>query len=197
MNTSTSRRSTRVTLAIGAVAVTGAATLAGITATPSSSAASDPASVTATASPTPAAPVGEHAATVDAWLHLWNGDYSLADEVVSPDVRVHAAMLDGSDSSAVRGPEGVVAWIGQLRTVVPDLRFSIEVGPVVDGDQVALRWLAEGTYAGGMPGAAAPAGTRVSFTGIDLLRLHDGQVVEYWLNADTLGLVTQLQVRAG
>ena len=48
-----------------------------------------------------------------------------------------------------------------------------------------------------MPGAAAPAGTPVSFTGIDLLRVEDGQIAEYWLNADTLGLLTQLQVRAG
>ena len=48
-----------------------------------------------------------------------------------------------------------------------------------------------------MPGATAPAGTPISITGIDLLRVEDGQVAEYWLNADALGLVTQLQVRAG
>ncbi len=91
----------------------------------------------------------------------------------------------------------MVDWIAQTRSAIPDLTFTIEVGPIVDGDQIALRWIAEGTYAGGMPGATAPAGTPITFTGTDLLRIEHGQVAEYWLNADALGLVTQLQVQAG
>ena len=151
--------------------------------------------------PSPSAPAAtdttEGAALVDAWLDLWNGDHARAEGIVSPDVAVHAAMLDGGNGSAVQGPEGMVDWIAQTRAAVPDLEFSLEVGPIVDGDLLALRWIATGTYAGGMPGAAAPAGTPISFTGTDLLRIEDGQVAEYWLNADALGLATQLQVQGG
>jgi predicted ester cyclase len=133
---------------------------------------------------------------VDAWLRLWNGDYAGVEALVAPTFRLHAAMMDGGDGSAVNTPQALVAWIAQTRTIVPDLDFSIQVGPIVDADRIALRWRAEGSYAGGLPGAAAPAGTRVDFTGTDILRVADGLLAEYWLNSDTLQLMTQLQVSA-
>ena len=40
------------------------------------------------------------------------------------------------------------------------------------GEHIALRWKAEGTYADGFPGASAPVGTLVSFTGTDFLRVE-------------------------
>jgi hypothetical protein len=33
----------------------------------------------------------------------------------------------------------------------------------------------------------------VTFTGTDTLRARDGRFVEYWVNTDTLSLLTQLQ----
>ncbi|WKK70778.1 ester cyclase [Rathayibacter oskolensis] len=110
---------------------------------------------------------------------------------------MHAAMFDGGDGSAVRGPAGMKAFVAQMRSLMSDLDFSIEVGPLADGDHVALRWSATGHYGGGVPGAAAAVGTGVTFHGADILRIANGQVVEYWLNADTLDLMTQLQVGAG
>ena len=78
----------------------------------------------------------------------------------------------------------------------PDLRFTVQVGPIVDGDRIALRWRAVGSYAGGMPGAAAPIGTPVDFTGTDLLRVRRGRIAEYWVNTDVHVLLAQLQVTA-
>ncbi len=40
-------------------------------------------------------------------------------------------------------------------------------------------------------------GTAVTFHGTDILRIADDRIVEYWLNADSLDLMTQLQVGAG
>jgi predicted ester cyclase len=135
-------------------------------------------------------------ALISSWLNLWNGDYALAEKIIQADFRLHAAMLGGGDGSAVNTPAALVDWIAMSRTVIPDLVFTIEVGPLADGDHIALRWHAVGTYAGGMPGAGAPAGTPVDFTGTDLLRTEHGRLAEYWLNSDTLQLVTQLQVTA-
>ena len=132
---------------------------------------------------------------VENWVSLWNGDYTLAEQIVSPDVRVHAALMDGGDGSAVKGPSGMVDLIRQIRAAFPDLCFAVQVGPIVDGDHLAVRWVATGTYDGGFPGATAPLGTGVTFTGNDTLRVERGRIVEYWLNADTLLLVTQLQVQ--
>jgi predicted ester cyclase len=128
------------------------------------------------------------------WLELWNGDYSQAEGLISPGFQLHAALLDGGDGSAISGPEGLVSMVSQIRGPFPDLKFGIQVGPIVDGDYIVVRWTATGTYAGGFPGALAEPGTVVTFTGTDTLRSRDGVLVEYWLNADTLLLITQLQV---
>jgi predicted ester cyclase len=133
---------------------------------------------------------------LDGWLELWNGEYAHAEELVAPAFSLHAAMMDGGDGSAVDTPAALVGWIAQTRSVVPDLRFSVEVGPIVEADQFAVRWRARGTYAGGLPGAAAPVGTEVEFTGTDVLRVAGGRLAEYWVNSDTLLLLTQLRVLA-
>lgn len=133
---------------------------------------------------------------VAAWLKLWNGDYTHVDRSIARDFRVHAALMDGGDGSAINSPEALVAWIAQTRAALPDLRFTIEVGPIVSGDQIALRWRARGSYAGGWPGAAAPIGTRVDFTGTDLLRVRHDRLAEYWVNTDVHVLLAQLQVTA-
>nr|WSZ20431.1 ester cyclase [Streptomyces canus] len=131
---------------------------------------------------------------LDSWIRLWNGDYGQAAGIISPRFHVHAALLDGGDGSSVRGADGLVDMVRQIRAPFPDLRFSVEVGPLIDGQYASLRWTATGTYAGGFPGAKAEPGTVVTFTGNDTLRVKSGKFVEYWLNADTLSLVTQLQV---
>lgn len=131
------------------------------------------------------------------WVRLWNGDYSLADRLISPALRVHAALLDGGDGSAIKGPGGMVDMVTQIRSAFPDLRFAVQVGPIIDRNHIVVRWVATGTYGGGFPGAAAPEGTSVTFEGTDVLRTERGQIREYWLNADTRGLLAQLQVQGG
>lgn len=134
---------------------------------------------------------------VGKWVDMWNGDSSIAERIISPDNRVHAAMFDGGDGSAVGGVSGMVNLVTQMRSLMSDLVFSTDVGPIVDGDHVVVRWIATGHYGGGIPGAAAPVGAAVAFHGTDILRVAESVVVEYWLNADTLDLMTQLQVGAG
>ncbi|WP_405975968.1 ester cyclase [Streptomyces sp. NBC_00988] len=133
-------------------------------------------------------------AMLDDWLRLWNGDYDRAPGIISPAFRVHAALLDGGDGSSIRGADGLVAWIKQTRAAFPDLRFTEQVAPLVDGRHASVRWTATGTYAGGFPGAKADPGTVITFTGTDTLRMRDGRFVEYWVNTDTLQLLTQLKV---
>ncbi|WP_327399074.1 ester cyclase [Streptomyces sp. NBC_01288] len=132
-------------------------------------------------------------AMLDDWLRLWNGDYKRAPGIISPVFRVHAALLDGGDGSSIRGVDGLVAWIKQTRAAFPDLRFTEQVAPLIDGHYASIRWTATGTYAGGFPGAEAEPGTVVTFTGTDTLRMRDGRFVEYWVNTDTLQLLTQLK----
>lgn len=56
-----------------------------------------------------------------------------------------------------------------------------------------VRWRADGTYTGALPGTdPAAAGRQVSFYGTDTLRLEGGLIAEYWANADSLWFVQQL-----
>ena len=89
-----------------------------------------------------------------------------------------------------------MAWVDQTRSLFPDLRFAVETGPIVEEEMVAGRWIAEGTYRGGVPGSSAPPGTQVRFHGNDIWRAEDGLIREYWLSDDLLDLMQQLGVVA-
>lgn len=136
-----------------------------------------------------------HAELADCWLRLWNGEYDLADTIIAPGFRLHAALLGTASDDAVRGAETLVGWIATTRSAVEDLRFTVEVGPLIDADRMALRWRAQGHYSGGFPGATAAPGTPVGFTGTDLLRIQDQRIAEYWVNSDMHVLLAQLAVR--
>ncbi|MFC9433593.1 ester cyclase [Nocardia sp. NPDC057030] len=146
-------------------------------------------------STTPASTARADQRLVADWLTLWNGDYAAVGDIVAPDFGVHASILDGGDGSAVRGPDGLVGWIAQIRAAFTELVFTVEVGPIIDRDQLALRWIAVGTYGGGFPGASAPVGTAIRFTGTDILRVEQGLIVDYWVNSDTHVLLAALGVQ--
>lgn len=132
---------------------------------------------------------------LNGWLTLWNGVYTSADDLVATDFRLHAALLDGGDGGAVRGPDALVDWIDRTRAPFTELVFSVQVGPITDRDHLVIRWEAVGTYGGGFPGATAPAGTAIRFTGIDILRIEHAKVTEYWVNSDMHVLLATLGVR--
>ncbi|MEV0941764.1 hypothetical protein AB0I90_15470 [Micromonospora wenchangensis] len=44
---------------------------------------------------------GDITRLVGAWKALWNGDFSDVDELIAPGVRVHVALADGGDGSAI------------------------------------------------------------------------------------------------
>jgi hypothetical protein len=123
------------------------------------------------------------------WLdELWGGDLDIAGEILTPDFVGHWPDQD------VRGPEGAAEAVRAGRAPFDDVRLTLDVGPVADADKVAARWTFHAAYLGGLPGATAPAGTRVAFSGMDLLRIDpaSGKFAEYWVVSDALGLMTQL-----
>jgi len=124
----------------------------------------------------------------DRWMEMWNGRPELADELVAPDCPIH------QPPNALRGPEGVRQMVEMGRAPFEEITFRIEAAPIVDGDRLAARWVSEGVYRGGIPGATASPGTRVTFGGIDIWRVEDGRIAEYWVSSDGLYLMSQLGV---
>jgi hypothetical protein len=111
----------------------------------------------------------------DRWLHtLWNGDLgqleSLARDVVTGDFTGHWPR----HPNLVSGPDQLAAVIRQGRSLFDELRFEVEVGPVVDADLVAARWI----------GIGERAGRPIRFRGHDLLRRAGDRFAEYWVIAE-------------
>ncbi|CAL9278600.1 ester cyclase [Streptomyces sp. SudanB25_2051] len=131
------------------------------------------------------------------WSEVWRGDFSHAEEILDPGFVVHQARPDGSDSEATTGPERLIPEIEQTMAAFGDIAITVDLGPIVDGDLVAARWTMRATYTGGIPQATAPIGTKISFSGNDILRARDGRFVEYWTCTDILDGLSQLGAISG
>lgn len=128
------------------------------------------------------------------WIALWNGDLARAERIVAEDYILHMTPMGGGDLAQFAGSTGLAGWIGQLHAAFQPFRFTVQVEPLFDRDMIAGRWLAEGAYAGGFPGAQASPGTPIRFAGADFLRIADGKIAEYWLSSDLTDLMTQLKM---
>lgn len=128
------------------------------------------------------------------WMDMWNGDLDVADEIFAPECVTHPAPTTIGEPPVYRGPSEMRTFVEQGRAIFAEVTFRTEDKPIVDGDHLACRWVGEGTYAGGMPGATAEPGTPISFRGIHVWRLENGKVAEYWVASDGLHLMAQLGV---
>jgi hypothetical protein len=98
------------------------------------------------------------------WINeLWAGK-PVAVEVVSDGFVGHWPDRD------VHGPAELQAIIDQTHAMFSGLDFTVEIGPIVENDLVAARWIGTGVTADGPQ----------RFTGNDILRFAEGRFVEYW-----------------
>jgi predicted ester cyclase len=134
-----------------------------------------------------------NAALAEPWRLLWNGDLSYTDKIIADDFVAHAAPLTGFGSDTIKGREALNAWVRGINSIIENLNFTIEVGPIVDADHLVVRWRASGSYKGGFPGAKAQIGKPITFSGTDTLRVEHGRLIEYWANADSLLFNQQLE----
>lgn len=97
----------------------------------------------------------------------WNkGNVAALDEMCAPNFH-----LEG-----LGGVEEFKAVITAFRKSFPDLHFTVEE-VIAEGDKVAYRWTSRGTHRGDYEGIA-PTGKTVTSTGITIIRIVDGKVVE-------------------
>lgn len=128
------------------------------------------------------------------WMDMWNGDLDAATEIFAPDCVAHPAPTVTGEPPLYHGPDDMRRFVEQGRAIFQTVTFRAEDAPIVDEKRLACRWIGEGIYGGGMPGASAAVGTPIVFRGIDVWRLADGKVVEYWVASDGLHLMAQLGV---
>jgi len=128
------------------------------------------------------------------WSELWNGNLSIADEIIAPNFVAYFAPI-GNSPGEVHGPDTLKQWIGATVGAFTDYSFRTTVGPIADEDKVAGRWVFRAIYQGGIPGTSPSAvGKQVEYAGMDIFRVDAGKIVEYWLCADILQLLQQVGV---
>ena len=88
------------------------------------------------------------------------------------------------------GREGLKALVREWRKGFSDMHETVE-DLIADGDKVVGRFTLRGTHTGEFLGIPA-TGRRIEITGIDIVRIRDGRIVDFWYNEDTLGLFQQL-----
>jgi predicted ester cyclase len=120
---------------------------------------------------------------------LSTDNLALADELLSPGFRFYfAGSPDPMDLE--RYKEFLVA----RRAAFPDRRFVVE-DIIAEGDKVSARFTMRGTHKGEFRGIA-PSGAEVTMTGIDMIRLAEGRMMEDRVEVDQLGMLRQLGVIA-
>ena len=90
----------------------------------------------------------------------------------------------------IHGPEELRQMMTGFFTAFPDLRFTVE-DLIAEGDKVVARWTSQWTHRGDLQGIA-PTGKEGATTGIAILRIVGGKLVEEWAQMDMLGLMQQI-----
>ena len=121
------------------------------------------------------------------YIRVWDvrAPHGLADRLFDPGVIDHS-LQPGQGT----GLEGIKQIIAVYHAVFPDLRVRTN-DVVVSGDRVAVRWSATGTHEGDQLGVPVTH-RRVRLTGIDILRIDNGRIVERWGETNGLEMMQQL-----
>jgi steroid delta-isomerase-like uncharacterized protein len=124
---------------------------------------------------------------------LWNeGNLKVADEIIATDCRYH--IYDPITSLWEQGPS-VPKAVVLFRSAFRDLHITIE-DLFAEGDRAMVRWTFQGTHTGELFGVA-PSGMKITVSGMDMYRIVDGKIQEYWVNWDTMGFMQQLGLEPG
>ncbi len=111
------------------------------------------------------------------------GNLAVADEILGPGY-VRFTPAGRLDVAAQK------QRIAMIREAFPDLHFTIE-NLLAESDKVAFHFTLRGTHRGPFQNIA-PTGRPVTVTGVDIVRIAGGKIVEHWGVLDVLGLLQQL-----
>jgi len=116
---------------------------------------------------------------------VWNkGRREAVAELLAPDAVIH----DGGIDTA--GLEGF-SFYERMRATLSDLHVNVE-DTIAEGDKLCVRWSFTARHTGDGLGIA-PTGKTVHVTGISIIRVGGGKMVEGWQNWDMLRMMEQIK----
>lgn len=127
-------------------------------------------------------------------IHRWfeevwdKGREEAIDEMFAEEGVAHG--LFDENGEELRGPAGFKPFFRKFRDAFPDIRVHVE-DCICEGDRAAARCRVSATHAGAGLGVAA-INNPVEFTGMCIVRVRDGKIVEAWNNFDFASLNQQI-----
>ena len=110
------------------------------------------------------------------WASMWNGDLALANEIISDGFVAHLTADAVSPPEEIRDARTVAGWVSFIRGRGIDLIYTVEVGPISDGDLVVGYWRLSGMRPTPDGGSPQP----FERVGIDILRHQNNRLIECW-----------------
>ncbi|MGB9177946.1 MAG: ester cyclase [Pyrinomonadaceae bacterium] len=120
---------------------------------------------------------------------VWNkGRADAIDEMFAEDGIAHG--LSDVSGAELRGPAEFREFHNKFRNAFPDIEVVVE-DTIAEGDKLAARCSVRGRHRGDALGFAA-TNKPVEITGIAIVRVRDGKIVEAWNNFDFMTMFKQV-----
>ncbi len=134
--------------------------------------------------------VEENKAIARRWNdEIWSkGNLEAIDELLATDF-----VFNYPTAGAAPDREGYKKTVTEMFGPLDDVHSTTE-DMVVEEDKIVVRWTWCGTHNKGEYMGIAPTGKQVTITGISILRIVGGKIVEEWGEMDNLGFMEQLGV---
>jgi steroid delta-isomerase-like uncharacterized protein len=120
---------------------------------------------------------------------VWNKQNEDAiDRMCAEDVVANG--LTDAEGNTIRGIEAYKTSFRAFVSAYPDMKITVE-DTIAEGDKIAARCRVSATHAGEGLGVA-PTNQPVEFTGMTIVRIKDGKIVEAWNEFDFMKMYSQL-----
>ncbi len=110
-------------------------------------------------------------------------------EAIAEMMASYCVLHDGAIQTV--GPDGFYPFFERIHNTFTEIKTAVH-DTIAEGDKICFRWSFEGKHAGDGLGLA-PTGRRVTTTGISIVHVKDGKLIEGWQNWDMLGLLEQIK----
>ena len=129
-------------------------------------------------------------ALVQRWFdEVWNkGRADAIEEMFDANGIAHG--LSDDPANPITGPADFIPFHTLFREAFPNMMIVVE-DMIAEGDKVAARCSVRARHEGEFLGRAATA-SPVDFTGITIVRINNGKIVEAWNNFDFMTLHKQV-----
>lgn len=132
----------------------------------------------------------EYKTLLHKWFEeVWNkGREEAIDEMFAADGVAYG--LNDAEGNPIRGVENFKVLHRAFRSAYPDMQITVE-DTVTEGDKIAARCTVRAKHAGEGLGIA-PTNQPVEFTGLSIVKIKDGKIVEAWNEFDFMKMYRQV-----